>query len=375
MQIEKLYVYPVKSLRGVSINGATLTKFGFPYDRQFCILQVIDENGDKTFKNMSIAHYNEMCRFFPDINYSKNTMTITHHPIDNGEQKSIDIPLEPDTSDLEEMDVLMHKSPTKAFRMDAKYNDWLSSCFGYETVLAYIGDNRREVRMSAMGYKSLNPEGADTNSGASSWLSSITSIASTATGMIMGNGSEKPSEIKFSDVAPYLFVSSKSMDDVHTRLPAGEDFDITKFRPNVIVSGAEEPWAEDYWGELTIAGKSKVECEHNCGRCRSINIDYETGAQGTGEAGKMLKLLSRDRRVDKGTKWNPIFGRYAFLHPEFEGDEIRVGDEVVVSRTNKEHTAFGTFVSRSVYLIGVRYVLTLRLDWKGLSTLPGGGRD
>lgn len=74
---------------------------------------------------------------------------------------------------------------------------------------------------------------------------------------------------------------------------------------------------------------------------RSINIDYKTGAQGTGEAGKMLKMLSRDRRVDKGTKWSPIFGRYSFLHPDSEGHEIEVGDEVVVSRQNTEHTAFG----------------------------------
>ena len=55
----------------------------------------------------------------------------------------------------------------------------------------------------------------------------------------------------------------------------------------------------------------------------------------------MLKFLSSDRRVDKGAKWTPVFGRYSFLPTESEGDEIRVGDEVVVSRVNKEHTAFG----------------------------------
>ena len=55
----------------------------------------------------------------------------------------------------------------------------------------------------------------------------------------------------------------------------------------------------------------------------------------------MLKMLSKDRRVDKGAKWTPVFGRYSFLHPDCEGNEIEVGDEVVVSRHISEHTAFG----------------------------------
>lgn len=332
LKIDKLYVYPIKSLRGISIDSTTLTKHGFPYDRRFMILQVVDENGEKTFKNMSVASFNEMVRFFPALDEKKTTITVTFKPINGSEPKTLDIPLEPETSDLDVIDVLMHKSSTKAFRMPDKYNDWLSSCFGYESILAYIGENTREVRMSSNKYKQI---GATSSTG---WLSSITTKA---TEMLVG--AEKPSEIKFSDVAPYLIVSSKSMDDIHPRLPEGEKFDITKFRPNIIVSGAEKPWDEDYWAELTIGGSNKLECEHNCGRCRSINIDYETGAQGSGEAGKMLKKLSSDRRVDKGTKWSPIFGRYAFMHPTAEGHEIRVGEEVLVSRTNSEHTAFGTF--------------------------------
>ena len=170
----------------------------------------------------------------------------------------------------------------------------------------------------------------------------------------MGGGEAKPSQIKFSDVAPYLIVSERSMDDVHRRLPEGQKFDITKFRPNVVVSGAQEPWEEDYWGQLTIAGKSKIECEQNCGRCRSINVDYNTGAQGTGEEGKMLKYLSSDRRVDKGAKWIPVFGRYSFLNPDCEGDDISVGDEVQVTRKNDEHTSFGELHFESLLKTDVR---------------------
>ena len=341
MKIEQLYVYPIKSLRGVTLDSAVLTRYGFLFDRQFMVLKVLDgENGEKTFKNTSLANDNEMVQFFPEIlipedgDPSKGSVAITFKPVNGGEEKTLDVPLEPDTSNLEAIDIEMHKSPTKAWKMDAKYSEWLSSCFGYEVVLAFIGDNRREVRMSSHEQESKIGD-------ANSWLSSISSIASKASEMVMGNGAAKPNQIRFSDVAPYLIASSKSMDDIQRRLPEGEEYDIVKFRPNVIVSGAEKPWEEDYWAELTIGGETRIECDHNCGRCRSINIDYNTGAQGTGESGKMLKMLASDRRIDKGTKWSPIFGRYSFVHRDSEGNSIRVGDEVVVSRLNMEHTAFG----------------------------------
>jgi uncharacterized protein YcbX len=342
MEIEKLYVYPIKSMRGVAVETATLTSHGFPYDRCFMILQETETNGAQTFENVSIAPNNETIRFWQDIDYATETLTVTFKPVDGGGSKSIGIPLAPDTSSLHVIDVMMHKSPTQAYKMDAKYNDFMSACFGFDCVLAYIGNYGRAVRMSSLGYKPPASNG-QTDGNANSWLSSISSAASKATGIVLGNGADKASEIRFSDVAPYLVVSSKSMEDVRNRLPEGEgeQYDIVKFRPNIIVKGANAVWEEDFWGQLTIAGKSKLECEHNCARCTSINIDYDTGAQGKGEAGSMLKKLAKDRRVDAGAKWNPIFGRYAFLPPNFEGDEIRVGDEVVVSRQNKERTSFG----------------------------------
>lgn len=117
--------------------------------------------------------------------------------------------------------------------------------------------------------------------------------------------------------------------------------DISKFRPNIIVSGAEKPWDEDFWGELTIAGSTKIDCVHNCGRCKSINISYETGAPGTDAQGDALKSLQKDRRVDPGMKYSPIFGRYSFLQEASEGNVVRVGDVVEVSKRNEERTVFG----------------------------------
>ena len=75
----------------------------------------------------------------------------------------------------------------------------------------------------------------------------------------------------------------------------------------------------------------------NCARCTSINVDLEKGRMGVGESGKLLKKMMRERRVDRGSRWTPIFGRYGF---PTKGGEIKVHDEVVVSRRNEEHTVW-----------------------------------
>jgi hypothetical protein len=83
----------------------------------------------------------------------------------------------------------------------------------------------------------------------------------------------------------------------------------------------------------------------------------------------MLKKLTKDRRVDPGTKWSPIFGRYSFLHPDSEGHVIHVGDEVVVSRKNDERSQFGMC---PLYSSNVPdgCIANSRVDWEGLHTLP-----
>jgi len=330
MKITKLYTYPIKGMMATELDSAVLTKHGFAHDRRFLCLQVQE---DGSYKNMAVAHFPELTLYFPSINVLedgdalKGTITITYKP-PSGERRTLDIPLKPKTDDLEETEITMHHSPTKAYKMKREYNDWLSSCLGYEVVLVHLGDNLRKVLMSTSGNKRQASDG---------WLSSI---ASKATQLVTGAGDDQE-EITFADCAPYLVVSDKSMDDIHNRLPDGEQFDLTKFRPNIVCSGAEEIWEEDFWGELTINNETKIECEQNCARCKSINIDYATGKPGTTEAGSMLKKMNSNRRVDPGMKWSPVFGRYSFLHPGSDGHTIRVGDDVQVSRRNAERTRFG----------------------------------
>lgn len=237
---------------------------------------VLHRQADGSLKNMHVAYYPDLVLMFASINHEDDTITITYRPpLDSSKQeRSLKIPLEPATSELQEIEVEMHKSPTKAFDMGVEYNTWLSECLGYDVVLAYLGPHLRSVLMSGLH----NPAGAvqpNNGTSTSSWLSSVTSRLPTSLATGLMGGQKEEDKITFADCAPYLVVSDKSMEDVSNRLPTDQEMDITKFRPNIIVSGAEKPWEEDYWAELQIGTgdyAATIHCLHNCGRCQSINI-------------------------------------------------------------------------------------------------------
>lgn len=253
------------------------------------------------------------------------------------------------------------------------------------------------------------------------WLSTLTSIVSwfptvpiSVPGFIAIQGEREDDDqeqhqqqhepkpwITFTDVAPLLITSESSLSHLSARLapestssestePTTHDPQVPmyKMRPNLVLDGAgEEAWAEDYWGELVITStstssnkktkptktKTTLHLTGNCARCTSLNVDYDTGKPAKGELGSVLKKLMKDRRVDPGMKWSPVFGRYAFVgesvrvsegsvseveesgsvergeegrerEREQEQDEgegevwISVGDEVQVTRRNEERT-------------------------------------
>lgn len=307
-------------------------------------------------ENMTITNFAELVLFLQDVKMSEDNdatadmVTVTFSPPGDGEARSMDIPLTPAISDLNVVDISLHQSPTKAYNMGEPYNSWFSSCFGYEVMLVYLGPHLRPV----LG--NLSPNATNNRNTSRSWIESIAASVPGLTNSKAGNDEG----ITFADVAPYLVVTEESLKDVSERLPAGMEMDITKFRPNIVLSGSTAAYDEDFWAGLNITCNkdtpqkendyTQIVLTQNCARCVSINIDYSTGTQALDESGSVLKKLMKDRRVDSGAKYSPIFGRYGFLETKLSsGSTIAIGDEIVVCRRNEERTKFG----RSYEDIGV----------------------
>ncbi|KAK8079820.1 hypothetical protein PG997_007638 [Apiospora hydei] len=334
------------------LETARLNKQGLEHDRRFMLVKVRE---DGSLQNVQVLYFPECTRLFQAID--GDDIVVTHRPPDTGNheaktsgQPSVDtelrVPLKPNTAGLETIDIQLYGADARAYRMGAElYDRWFSACLGYDVLLVYIGDGRRQI-LAHSPRQEAEAERANTAL-PSSWISSITSYI---TGGPQQNGSEGSGDdgeedddwLSFNEAAPYLVASQASLRDVSSRLPPGETADMMRFRPNIVVDGDEVTcWDEDYWGELLVSpsscdggggggdegskhenddiGDRNRECRlaltANCGRCISVNIDYETGRMAEGEAGMVLKKLMRDRRVDAGHKWSPIFGRYAHLLP------------------------------------------------------------
>lgn len=339
-------------MREIPLSNARLTPQGFPFDRRFMLFKVPPKGSDAPLRRMTVTDFHNMTLFHPRIDFpeggdhTKGILTIAYHPPDGEDSQEISMPLTPDITGLETVDTALHASPTKAYNMGSGYNSWFSSHFGYEVLFVYLGHNLRPLRGN------LSPKLANGTDSSKSWLSGFTQLLP---GFKTADETDEEG-ITFADMASYLVVSEESLADISSRLPEGLEMDMRKFRPNIVVSGATEPYEEDYWGALNIDGHEddgdqpsslELVLTQNCARCMSINIDFSTGQQGTGPAGSILKKMMKDRRVDKSNKWSPIFGRYAFLGTRSAKNcRIGIGDKVVVSRRNQERTGLGIRASR-----------------------------
>jgi uncharacterized protein YcbX len=305
----------------------------------FILLQITPEGP----KPMAVSRQPEMTQFFQEIdgyNDADGSLRVTFRAFGNASaEKSLTLPLSPDTSKLEPYEVTLHNSPAPAFKMPAKYNDWFTSCFGYEVMLAYIGPNTRPVLFEDM--QPLEPDPL------TRFLRDKLPFTKGYVERLMGLRQNEQWRISFADCSPYLIVSKTSLDDVSSRLPEGEEMDVTKFRPNIVISGAFEAYQEDYWGKLTINNRTDIIMAHNCVRCKSINIDYNTGKPGVGAQGEVLKKMQKDRRIDIGSKWSPVFGRYSFWGVSQKDEMIRVGDRANVTKVNDGLTIWSKFCSHS----------------------------
>jgi uncharacterized protein YcbX len=302
-----------------------------------------------TLRNMHVPHFPQMSLFLTDLvlpdddeqQEKKIIVTYQEPPVSEKKpRKTLEVPLEPDVDGLEKIPVTMHQSPMVGYIMGKKYSDWFSECFGFAVVLAYTGLNRRRV----LG--SMNPNVVRQSDKTGSWLSTLTSYVP-----LLGAGTtqEEDEEIlTFADCASYMVVNEKSVKDVASRFQPGKGkVEVTRFRPNVVIGGTESAWEEDFWCELSLATEDdshdvQLILTSNCIRCRSLDVDFETGDFHKTDDGIIYKKLNKDRRVDKGAKYKPVFGRYGFLKEDVVA-RVRVGDVVTVSKRGAERTVFGEF--------------------------------
>lgn len=239
MHLSALWVYPVKSCRGISLSAADVVATGLAHDRMW---MVVDERG-------RFVSQREAPRLATvEAAIEGDALALSHR-----EHGEIRIPVAAATPADRSVTVWDHEAPAHDLGDDTAA--WFS------TLLA------RPVRLVRMPDDHHRPVG-----------SAYAGSARTA----------------FSDGYPLLATSEASLAALNDRLESPVPMD--RFRPNLVIAGAAAH-AEDEWTNLRV-GALPFAAVKPCSRCVTTTVDQRTGE--TSETREPLRTLAEYRRQPGG---------------------------------------------------------------------------
>ncbi|GKZ77548.1 hypothetical protein AnigIFM56816_011283 [Aspergillus niger] len=294
--IHSLYIYPIKSCRGIRLPHTTLHKHGLSLDRRWMFIDA------KTNQFLTIRQDSRMTLITTALSPDSSHLIITIPSF--SKDKEISLPTDPTPAWLAQHTTLEHvtiwDTVTDAYAYGPDVNALFSEFLGREVKLVYKGPERRILRGNGA------PE-------------------------ILG----REQDTYFPDVHPVLIASVASIEELNGRLVQGGNDPITieRFRPNIVVNG-DVPWEEDSWKVVRIvgnkdgkkgAGAVELDVVARCARCQVPNVDPDTAEK---HGRQPWDTLMKYRRVDEGIKFKPCFGMLSA--PRHEGRvEVGMGFEVV----------------------------------------------
>lgn len=217
--VAQLWIYPVKSLKGIRLEASRVTARGLAHDRRFV---VVDRDG------LFLTQ-----RELP-------AMATVWTQVENGELRlsapdfdEVAIPLEP--AEGEPLRAEVWDSACPAIAPSPPADRWLSRVLGRPCRLAYMPEStRRESNARHAG-----------------------------PGRLVG----------FADGYAHLVVSEASLAALNARLARPVPLD--RFRPNLVLAGTAA-FEEDGWKDFS-AGTARLRMAKPCGRCQVTTTDQSTG--------------------------------------------------------------------------------------------------
>ena len=235
MHISEIHIYPVKSLKGISLNEAMVEERGLQFDRRWML---VDE------KNQFLTQ-----REIPK-------MALIKIKIDGGNliasftDKSLEVPIKPVGGDM--TTVKIWSSSVKGKFYDGEIDAWFSDVLEHKCRLVQMPDETKRM---------VNP------------FYAVRKFKDT---------------VSFADGYPFMLIGQGSLDDLNSRLEV--PVPMNRFRPNFVVSGSGS-FAEDDWKKIRI-GEAIFHVVKPCERCVITTVDQLTGKK---KGKEPLKTLSTYR--------------------------------------------------------------------------------
>jgi uncharacterized protein len=242
-RLASLHTYPVKGCRRIDHDGAAVEPWGLAGDRRWLI---VDTDG----KSVTQREEPGLVQIHPSIVDGALRLGAAGMP-------DLDVP-EPESDPIE---VAVHRHAVLATPAGTAADEWLTELLDRMVRLVWLDDPTRRP--------------------------------------VLPPGAEPGDRVGFADAYPLLLTNAASLDALNGwMLEAGSPeapLPMTRFRPNVVVSGAEA-WAEDGWlGRRLRIGTVTFRAAKACDRCVVTTTDQDTGERGR----EPLRSLAKHRNVNQ----------------------------------------------------------------------------
>ena len=275
MHISQINIYPIKSLRGISVESALVEQRGLRYDRRWMLT-------DREGKFLTQRDFPRLAALVPMIGE-------TGLRVLDESRGAIDIAFEAGTGDVR--DVVIWNSVCQGEVYGAEVNAWFSEAIGTNCQLVYMPEETR---------RGINPR--------------------------FNNGDDI---VSFADGYPVMILGESSLADLNSFLDT--PLPMNRFRPNLVIADSHA-FDEDNWERVSI-GSAEFRTTKPCERCVITTIEQSRGEFDGKEPLRTLATYRLAKQVIPDTYRSLGIGARAVLFgqnlvPELWGTNIFVGDRV-----------------------------------------------
>ncbi len=266
LKIQDIYIYPIKSLKGIRMESAKVLERGLQYDRRWML---VDPTGcfltQRTHANMALIQVE-----------LKEDHLLVFSSLDLKNQ--IKIPFEQKLDTLIEVEIWDDR--LMANLVNPEFDQWFSELLGMDCKLVVMPESSQRKISSKYAVNSES--------------------------------------VSFADGMPYLIIGQESLNHLNSKLEHPVPMD--RFRPNIVFSGGES-FQEDSWQKITL-GKVDFQVVKPCARCVLITVDQVTGKKSK----EPLQTLSSYRTLNNKVYFgqNAVALEEGYIHI---GDSVMLDDQ------------------------------------------------
>eukprot|EP01060_Flectonema_neradi_P000195 TRINITY_DN1013_c0_g1_i1.p1 TRINITY_DN1013_c0_g1~~TRINITY_DN1013_c0_g1_i1.p1 ORF type:complete len:348 (+),score=45.40 TRINITY_DN1013_c0_g1_i1:92-1135(+) len=304
--VTSLWVYPVKSCKGLSVTEATIDENGFEFDRFWVIVNAKSGEFVSQRTNPALGAV--------ETEFVYRGTSVVGVRLSHKGKKDLTVLTKNswEKRDERKIDVWGDKMVTVSSGEEAA--NWINEVLGtsqvYELVQRHPSITRRDVSSSRQVLDKKNIP-------------------------------QKTFTTGFSDGYPFLLIQEESLGKMNSDMSKSKDFKpsahkpltMNRFRPNIVVSseGGTQHDDDDLWLEIQI-GASTFFCLKACDRCVMTTINPSSLKRDPATSPiNPLAYLNSNRNFGRGA----LFGQN--LVSTTPGSVVRIGDEVKVVSFKSDH--------------------------------------